>query len=45
VVVDGRPIGILSIKRVIHYLVEHFPAAVYNLPPRTQGTPHTREGA
>jgi CBS domain-containing protein len=45
VVVDGRPIGILSVKRVVHYLVEHFPAAVYNLPPRSQGAPHKREGA
>jgi CBS domain-containing protein len=45
VVVDDRPVGILSIKRVVHYLVEHFPAAVYNLPPRKPGAPHKREGA
>jgi CBS domain-containing protein len=45
VVVDDRPVGILSIKRVVHYLVEHFPAAVYNLPPRMPGAPHKREGA
>src|SRR5712691_11624484 len=29
----GRPLGILSVKRIVHYLVEHFPATVYNLPP------------
>lgn len=45
VVVDGRPVGILSIKRVVHFLVEHFPSAVYNLPPRAQGMFPKREGA
>jgi CBS domain-containing protein len=45
VVVDGRPVGILSVKRVVHYLVEHFPATVYNLPPRLQGITQKREGA
>jgi CBS domain-containing protein len=45
VVVDGRPVGILSIKRVVHFLVEHFPGAVYNLPPRAQGMSPKREGA
>src|SRR5262245_32257933 len=29
----GRPVGILSVKRIVHYLVEHFPGTVYNLPP------------
>jgi CBS domain-containing protein len=45
VVIDGKPIGVLSIKRVVHYLVEHFPAAIYNLPPRPQSGPRKREGA
>jgi CBS domain-containing protein len=44
VVVDGKPVGILSVKRIVHYLVEHFPATVYNLPPCSQST-HRREGA
>ena len=39
-----RPVGILSVKRVVHYLVEHYPAAVYNQPPRGQ-VPETAEGA
>ncbi len=26
------PIGILSVKRVIHYLIEYFPDLIYNLP-------------
>jgi CBS domain-containing protein len=29
----GRPVGILSAKRIVRYLVEHFPATVYNQPP------------
>jgi CBS domain-containing protein len=41
----GRPVGILSAKRIIHYLVEHFPATVYNLPPNPGVVPQQREGA
>lgn len=41
----GRPVGVLSIKRIVHYLVEHFPATVYNLPPDPQAVPNEREGA
>jgi signal-transduction protein with cAMP-binding, CBS, and nucleotidyltransferase domain len=36
VVIDDRPVGILSVKRIVHYLVEHFPTMVYNLPPNPQ---------
>ncbi len=39
------PVGILSIKRVIHYLAEHFPAAVYNQPPDSASFPNQRGGA
>jgi len=41
----GRPIGILSVKRIVHYLVEHFPATIYNLPPDPGSVPDQREGA
>jgi CBS domain-containing protein len=41
---NGRPVGILSVKRVVHYLVEHYPAAVYNQPPPGQ-LPDSPEGA
>jgi CBS domain-containing protein len=41
---NGRPVGVLSVKRVVHYLVEHYPAAVYNQPPRGQ-VPDSPEGA
>jgi CBS domain-containing protein len=40
-----RPVGILSIKRIVHYLVEHFPATVYNQPPKPPAAPPRREGA
>lgn len=45
VVIDDRPVGMLSVKRIVHYLVEHFPTMVYNLPPHPQPTPPLREGA
>ena len=45
VVIDDRPVGILSVKRIVHYLVEHFPTMVYNLPPHPQPNQPKREGA
>lgn len=45
VVLDGKPVGILSVKRIVHYLVEHFPGTVYNLPPDPHAIPQKREGA
>ena len=45
VVVDDKPVGILSVKRIVHYLVEHFPTMVYNLPPHPQPIQPMREGA
>lgn len=41
----GRPVGVLSVKRIVHYLVEHFPSTVYNLPPNPGVVPQEREGA
>jgi CBS domain-containing protein len=41
----GRPVGVLSVKRIVHYLVEHFPSTVYNLPPDPGVVPQEREGA
>jgi CBS domain-containing protein len=42
---EGRPIGMLSVKRIVHYLVEHFPETVYNLPPDPDAVGQDREGA
>jgi CBS domain-containing protein len=42
---EGRPVGVLSVKRIVHYLVEHFPGTVYNLPPDPCAVQMEREGA
>jgi CBS domain-containing protein len=41
----GRPTGVLSVKRIVHYLVEHFPGTIYNLPPNPGAVHLEREGA
>jgi CBS domain-containing protein len=41
----GRPLGVLSVKRIVHYLVEHFPSTIYNLPPDPNAFPRRAEGA
>jgi CBS domain-containing protein len=41
----GRPVGVLSVKRIVHYLVEHFPSTIYCLPPDPNVFPLQREGA
>jgi CBS domain-containing protein len=40
-----RPVGLLSVKQIVHYLVEHFPQTVYNLPPDPGAAQPCREGA
>jgi CBS domain-containing protein len=42
---DRQPIGVLSVKDVVHYMVESFPAKVYNLPPTPAALQLAREGA
>jgi CBS domain-containing protein len=42
---ESRPVGVLSVKRVVHYLVEHFPHTVYNQPPDPNSAPDSPEGA
>lgn len=47
-VIDGhrRPIGILSAKRIVGWVVAHFPHIVHNLPPDAeQAAAREREGA
>lgn len=41
----GRPVGVLSVKRIVHYLVEHYSPTVYNQPPDPAAVPHAPEGA
>ena len=39
-----RLVGILSIKRIVHYLVEHFPGTVYCQPPDPRSIPANAKG-
>jgi CBS domain-containing protein len=41
----GRVVGLLSVKRIVHYLAEHFPATIFNLPPDPGLVQQDREGA
>ena len=41
----GVPVGVLSVKDVMRYLVEYFPSKVYNLPPTPDPLQPAREGA
>ncbi len=45
VVDDGRVIGIISVREVVQFLVEHFPQSVYNLPPDPSAVAAAREGS
>lgn len=42
---DGKPIGLLKVPGILHYLVEHFPGMIYNLPPTPHHNTQQREGA
>ena len=42
---DGTLAGVVSVKRVAEYLVEHFPATIYNLPPDPEQRLDAAEGA
>jgi CBS domain-containing protein len=46
-IVDARnqPTGVLEVRGIVHYLVDHFPETVYNLPPHPNTSPSEREGA
>lgn len=41
----GRPTGVVAVQGIVHYLVDHFPETVYNLPPDPKAAPREREGA
>jgi CBS domain-containing protein len=46
-VIDDRgcPTGVVGVAGVVRYLVEHFPEAIYNLPPEPDQLTKEREGA
>jgi predicted transcriptional regulator len=42
---SGKPTGVVAVHGIVHYLVDHFPETVYNLPPDPKAAPREREGA
>jgi CBS domain-containing protein len=41
----GHPVAIIDVKALVHFLVEHFPAAIYNQASHAQLIAKDREGA
>ncbi len=41
---EGRPVGIVDVAGIVHFLAEQFHEAVYNLPPVPNPTTQDREG-
>lgn len=41
----GKPVGLVKVSGILHYLVEHFPKVVYTLPPAPHHKMGEREGA
>ncbi len=41
----NKPVGVIAVHGIVHYLVDHFPATIYNLPPNPKDAPREREGA
>ncbi len=41
----GRPSGMVTVRGILRYLVEHFPDTIYNLPPASTHSSQLREGA
>ena len=37
---ENRPLAMLKVTAILHYLVQHFPEFVYNLPPSPDDTTH-----
>jgi CBS domain-containing protein len=42
---SGKPVGVIGVPGIVHFLVQHFPQTVYNLPPRPNPVMPEREGA
>ncbi len=42
---QGQPVGVIGVAGIVHFLVEHFPQTVYNLPPKPNPVMLEREGA
>ncbi|MEZ6141908.1 MAG: CBS domain-containing protein [Zavarzinella sp.] len=42
---DNRPVGLVAVKKIIHYVVEHYSSTIYNQPPAPDQFPDSPEGA
>lgn len=42
---DGKVAGLIAANDIVHYIAEHFPVEVVNLPPELHQTFTTKEGA
>ena len=42
---DDKTVGLVKVTDILHYLVQHFPEFIYNLPPTPNQTSSKREGA
>ena len=42
---DGSPASVAAVHGIVHYMVDHFPQTIYNLPPEPRHVPSEREGA
>lgn len=42
---SDRPVGLIDVEGIVHFLVQHFPEAVYNLPPVANPATREREGS
>lgn len=42
---ESRTVGMIDVRGVVRYLVDHFPNTIYNLPPNPSGSVAEREGA
>jgi CBS domain-containing protein len=42
---DGKAVGRVSVREIVHYMVEHLPKAIYNLPPKPDQVQIEADGA
>jgi CBS domain-containing protein len=42
---QGRPVGVVQVSGIVHYLVQHFPKTIYNQPPVAYPATQHREGS
>jgi|CXWL01.1.fsa_nt_gi CBS domain-containing protein len=42
---DGKALGRVSVREIVHYMVEHLPKAIYNLPPKPDQVQVAADGA